>query len=70
MLKDEFFGIDFASIPTAANAKMSDEMCDVPVMACVSLQKLCTVYDPEQALMQGTLFPELDKPFMGGMPRG
>lgn len=28
-------------------------------------QQLCDVYDPEQALCRGTLFPELDKPLQG-----
>lgn len=38
-----------------------------PVAMCyVPLQMLETVYEPETALMQGTLFPELDKPFLGG----
>lgn len=38
-----------------------------PVAMCyVPLQKLETVYEPETALMQGTVFPELDKPFLGG----
>lgn len=38
-----------------------------PVAMCyVPLQTLETVYEPETALRQGTLFPELDKPFLGG----
>lgn len=42
-----------------------------PVAMCyVPLQKLETVYEPETALMQGTLFPELDKPFLGGRRAG
>ena len=44
-------------------------------IAYVRWQNLCNVYDPEKALMQGTLFPELDKPFYGrraryGMQKG
>jgi hypothetical protein len=35
-------------------------------MAYVPFQKIHYVYDPDSALMQGTLFPELDKPFLGG----
>jgi hypothetical protein len=35
-------------------------------MAYVPMQKIHYVYDPDNALMQGTLFPELDKPFLGG----
>lgn len=38
-------------------------------MAYVPVQKIHYVYDPDNALMQGTLFPELDKPFLGGNSR-
>ena len=34
-------------------------------MAYVPLQNFGTLYDPEKALIAGTLFPELDKPFVG-----
>lgn len=37
----------------------------VLAMAYVPKQKLCEVYDVETALVNGTLFPELDKPFLG-----
>mgnify|MGYP000861545938 CR=1 FL=1 len=38
-----------------------------PIAMCyVPLQRLETVYEPETALKQGTLFPDLDKPFLGG----
>ena len=68
-MKDEFFGIDLSAMPVAKRQEQSD--CFVPVMASVPMQRLCSVYQPEQALTQGTLFPELDKPFMmGGLARG
>ncbi len=35
-------------------------------MAYVPVQKIHYVYDPNNALMQGTTFPELDKPFLDG----
>lgn len=35
-------------------------------MAYVPVQKIRYIYEPDNALMQGTLFPELDKPFLGG----
>ena len=35
-------------------------------MAYVPWQQLNDVYEPEVALQQGTLFPELYKPFMAG----
>lgn len=38
----------------------------VLAMAYVPLQELNTVYTEEDALCQGTLFPDLDKPFHKG----
>ena len=38
-------------------------------MAYVPWQTLQEVYEPEVAFSRGTLFPELDKPFMGGACR-
>ncbi len=44
----------------------TDSDCGMQVgMAYVPWQQLHTVYDPEKGLMVGTIFPELDKPFMG-----
>ena len=38
----------------------------LPAMAYVVAQpSIAQVYYPETALRQGTLFPELDKPFLG-----
>jgi hypothetical protein len=34
-------------------------------MAYVPWQTWNTVYEPEKALMMGTIFPELNKPFRG-----
>ncbi len=36
-----------------------------PAMAYVPWQELDAMFPPEVALRQGTLFPELDKPFEG-----
>ena len=38
-------------------------------MAFVNIQPLDTVYPNETAFCSGTLFPNLDKPFYGGMKR-
>ncbi len=38
-------------------------------MAYVPIQKWKTTYSPEKALQAGTVFPELDLPFRGGMTR-
>ncbi|MBC8534779.1 spore coat associated protein CotJA [Clostridiales bacterium NSJ-40] len=37
----------------------------VVAMAYVPFQQFSKVYTPEKALDNGTLFPELDKPFYG-----
>ncbi len=41
------------------------ECADLPVMAYVPVQVWDCVYTCGQALERGTLFPALDKPFMG-----
>lgn len=44
----------------------SDSMDNFPVaMAYVPWQNWNTVYDLEKALTCGTIFPELNKPFLG-----
>ena len=67
-MKDEFFGIDFSVRPSAASA---EEDCSLPVLVVITPQRLCALYEAEQAFAQGTLFPDLDKPFLaGGAVRG
>lgn len=39
-------------------------------MAYVPMQQLNTIYSPEAALLNGTLYPELDKPFCGKVVMG
>lgn len=34
-------------------------------MAYVRIQELDKIYEPELAIVRGTLYPDLDKPFMG-----
>jgi hypothetical protein len=41
----------------------------VVTMAYVPFQQFNTVYAPEKGLEMGTMFPELDKPFLGGGPK-
>ncbi len=48
-------------------------MGDVPLaMAYVKIQKWEDLYEPDVALNRGTLFAQLDKPFLGmeAIPRG
>jgi hypothetical protein len=35
-------------------------------MAYVPWQRWCNTYEPAEALCHGTIFPELDLPFLGG----
>lgn len=56
--------------------RMEDESCapnrsplpaaPVVAMAYIPFQQFNTVYEPEQGFNRGTIFPELDKPFLGG----
>ena len=36
-----------------------------PAMAYVPFQETTTMYDPDEGLQRGTVFPILDKPFTG-----
>lgn len=52
-------------------AGVSGEMTTFPAhmplaMAYVPFQKIQSVYEPMNALMRGTIFPELDKPWLDG----
>ncbi|HEX2938090.1 MAG TPA: spore coat associated protein CotJA [Ruminiclostridium sp.] len=56
--------------------RMEDESCapnrpplpavTVVAMAYIPFQQFNTVYAPEKGYEMGTIFPELDKPFLGG----
>lgn len=56
--------------------RMEDESCGpnrpplpavtVVAMAYIPFQQFNTVYEPEQGFEMGTIFPELNKPFLGG----
>lgn len=46
--------------------KTTDPLAAYPLaMAYVPWQYFCSSYEPDKALETGTIFPELDKPFMG-----
>lgn len=40
---------------------------DVLTMVFINMQPLDEIYTPEAAFNEGTLFPNLNKPFLGGM---
>lgn len=53
------------------NNPMDNEMSAFPPftpvgMCYVPMQTIKTIYEPEIAHRQGTMFPDLDKPFLGG----
>lgn len=46
---------------------MKDPLAGMPLaMAYVPWQQWCDTYEPAEALHRGTIFPELDLPFLGG----
>ncbi|MBQ9861215.1 MAG: spore coat associated protein CotJA [Clostridia bacterium] len=47
---------------------MSEHACDdmVLAMAYVLAQQWNTLFEIEEGFARGTIYPELDKPFMGG----
>ena len=54
-------------IPYSFNGNMSPLPETLSLaMAYVPFQQMVRTYDMEQALQAGTLFPELDKPFLCG----
>lgn len=58
----------FATVPSASKKlKFSDVPLDkLPLtMAYVPMQEFKDIYSENDALMRGTLFTELDKPFFG-----
>ena len=40
---------------------------EILTMVFIDMQSLDTVYPPETSFKNGTLFPNIDKPFYGGM---
>ena len=55
------------SSPAPSSRPKPDGVAYLPVMASLPPQQQITaVYEPDKALERGTLFPELDKPWMVG----
>lgn len=52
---------------SASDASAPCDLSSLPLaMAYVPMQHFSTVYELNEALRYGTIFPELNKPFMGG----
>lgn len=58
-----FFDDDFCVIPTDGNNN------GVLAMAFVDMQPLESIYPVAEGFENGTMFPNLNKPFYGGMRR-
>jgi hypothetical protein len=58
---------EYYNAPYPMNSDMSAFPPYTPVGMCyVPMQRIKTVYEPEIAFRQGTLFPDLDKPWLDG----
>lgn len=58
---------EYFEMPNPMGGGMSAFPPETPVGMCyVPMQKLTTVYEPDNAWKRGTIFPDLDKPFLGG----
>lgn len=52
------------------NPPVKNEKCNDPLtMVFINMQPLDEVYMPKEAFCNGTLFPNLNKPFLGGRRR-
>lgn len=49
----------------AAGASYGNDGLSLAMAYVIMQPEITGVYSPEDALRQGTLFPELDKPFLG-----
>ena len=54
-----------APVADFPNMATPDELYTCPVMAHTSMQKWQEIYEPEQGFDRGTIFAELDLPFIG-----
>lgn len=46
-------------------SEMNSSNCDTPVMAFIPVQKWRELYDAEKGFDRGTIFQEIDLPFLG-----
>ncbi|MGN0492439.1 MAG: spore coat associated protein CotJA [Acutalibacteraceae bacterium] len=53
--------------PARMQTEKSGECADPLTMVFINVQPLDSVYPVEEAYTAGTLFPNLNKPFLGGM---
>lgn len=59
-------GSPATAVPAAAVECTPDGQPMALAMAYVPIQMLNTIYEPQEGFCQGTIFPELNKPWMVG----
>ena len=65
-MQQNFNGLFAPVMPYAETRFSMGNLSTFPLaMAYVPMQELAETYDPERGFMEGTLFPELNKPFEG-----
>lgn len=59
--------MDVSMMESDGNLRLDDTpLAELPLtMAYVPMQRFTQVYDMEKGLCAGTIFPDLDKPFLG-----
>lgn len=67
---EQFNSMEMSSTQLPAAASEQYDSCTDPfpmalAMAYVRYQQWGTTYDPDTAIQRGTMFPDLDKPFIG-----
>ena len=61
---DHRAGLDFCTESVSCSENIRTISDYVLAMAYVPWQHFSTVYEPDRSLSAGTIFPELDKPFL------
>jgi len=65
--EEPYVGMPISSLNRYPMQPQHDPLCGLPLaMAYVPWQCWGKTYEPADALCRGTIFPELDLPFLGG----
>lgn len=65
--KEPYVGMPVTILNRCYEYPNRDPLEGMPLaMAYVPWQRFCETYAPAEALKRGTIFPELDLPFLGG----
>lgn len=58
--------VESEQIPHCECEQMCRPVNELPVMVFIEMQEFGRMYNEAEGLQRGTMFPALDKPFMGG----